>query len=211
MVDSSPAFVKDNYGGVQITDLALLPETEQEFDEALTKWIAEWKADGVRSVQVRFKPPKCHLMNPAAKHGFYFHHAKQQEGYVLMILWLDEKVPCRMPPFAHHYLGVGGLCLNEKREIVLIQENRTRDARLWKLPGGFVDGGERLSAASVREVKEESGVEAEFVGILGLREQVKWKYGASDLYVACILMGQAGQEIDVQDKREVKQARWVPL
>ena len=131
-------------------------------------------------------------MNVAAKRGFFFHHAKQQEGYVLMILWLDEKVPCRMPPFAHHYLGVGGLCINEKREIVLIQENRSTDNRLWKLPGGYVDAGERVSEASERELMEESGVKPEFVGVLGLREQVKFKYGASDIYVACILMDTVG-------------------
>ena len=128
-----------------------------------------------------------------------------------MILWLDDKVPCRMPPFAHHYLGVGGLCLNDQREIILIQENRSTDARLWKLPGGFVDGGERVSTASVREVKEESGIDAEFAAIMGMREQVKFKYGASDIYIGCILMDQKGQEIDIQDKREVKQARRVPL
>ena len=51
---------------------------------------------------------------------------------------------------------------------------------------------------------EESGVKPEFVGVLGLREQVKFKYGASDIYVACILMDKEGQSIDVQDKREVK-------
>ena len=123
-----------------------------------------------------------------------------------MILWLDETVPCRMPPFAHHYLGVGGLCINEKREIILIQENRSTDARLWKLPGGFVDANERISEASVRELREESGVVPEFLGILGIRENVKFKYGASDMYVACILIDFKGQSIDVQDKREVKQA-----
>jgi len=78
-------------------------------------------------------------MNAAAKYGFYFHHAKPKENYVLMILWLDEKVPDRMPPYAHHYVGVGGLCINEKREIVLIQQNRSTNHRLWKLPGGFSD------------------------------------------------------------------------
>ena len=33
-----------------------------------------------------FRPPKCHLMNVAAKHGFTFHHAKTD--YVLMTLWM---------------------------------------------------------------------------------------------------------------------------
>ena len=74
---SSSQFKKDRYGGIEILDLSLLPETEQEFDQSLGVWIDEWKADGVRSVQIRFKPPKCHLMNVAAKWGFFFHHAKQ--------------------------------------------------------------------------------------------------------------------------------------
>jgi len=55
------------------------------------------------------------MMDCAAQHGFYFHHAHQKEGYVLMILWLDEKVPCRFPHYAHHYVGVGGAMVNEKR------------------------------------------------------------------------------------------------
>ena len=76
--------------------------------------------EGARG-RIHIKPPKCHLINPAAKHGFYFHHAEPKEGYVLMILWLDEKVPDRMPPYAHHYLGVGSMCINEKREIIIIQ------------------------------------------------------------------------------------------
>ena len=60
-----------------------------------------------------------------------------------------------------------------------------------------MDPGERISESSVRELREESGVEPEFVGVLGLREQVKFKYGVSDMYVSCILMDFKGQGIDV--------------
>lgn len=43
-------FSKDRYGGIEITDLNLLPDTEKDFDEKLTVWIEEWKLDKVRSV-----------------------------------------------------------------------------------------------------------------------------------------------------------------
>jgi len=69
-----------------------------------------------------------------------------------MILWMDKKVPCRMPPFAHHYVGVGGIVINDKNEILLIKENRSVDSRRWKLPGGFVDQNEPISKAVEREV-----------------------------------------------------------
>ena len=51
-------------------------------------------------------------MNVAHRHGFYFHHAK--DNYVLMILWMDKSMPNRMPGYADHYIGLGGVVLNNK-------------------------------------------------------------------------------------------------
>ena len=59
-------------------------------------------------------------MNIAAKFGFYFHHAK--DDYVLMCIWMDESMPDRLPAYADHFVGVGGLIINERREVLLIQE-----------------------------------------------------------------------------------------
>ena len=84
-------------------------------------------------------------MNVAAKHGFIFHHAKTD--YVLMTLWMDQSMPSRLPAYADHFVGVGGLCINEKREILMIQENRAKAmgaSKPWKFPGGFVDAGELI-------------------------------------------------------------------
>lgn len=46
--------------------------------------------------------------------------------------------------------------------IVLIE--RRNDPIGWALPGGFVDYGETLEAAAVREAKEETGLEVELLG-----------------------------------------------
>ena len=62
-----------------------------------------------------------------------------------MILWLDSKVPNRMPSYANHYVGVGGIVINKAKQIMLIKERRTLDNRKWKLTGGFMDPNERIS------------------------------------------------------------------
>jgi len=59
-------------------------------------------------------------MNVASKLGFYFHHANKLENYVLMCLWLDEAVADRLPAFADHFIGVGGIMVNDKLEVLMI-------------------------------------------------------------------------------------------
>jgi 8-oxo-dGTP diphosphatase len=51
------------------------------------------------------------------------------------------------------------------RGIVLIE--RRNPPHGWALPGGFVDYGETLEAAAVREAREETGLEIRLIGQLG--------------------------------------------
>src|SRR5258708_29192557 len=54
---------------------------------------------------------------------------------------------------------------NAADEILLI---RRSDNDNWALPGGAVDLGESLTQASIRETREESGVECEITGVSGI-------------------------------------------
>ena len=49
----------------------------------------------------------------------------------------------------------------EGERVVLIR--RAHPPLGWALPGGFVDEGERLDAAAVREAKEETGLDVELL------------------------------------------------
>jgi 8-oxo-dGTP diphosphatase len=53
------------------------------------------------------------------------------------------------------------IIIEYNKGIVLIKRKNPPDG--WALPGGFVDYGESLEAAAVREAKEETGLEVELV------------------------------------------------
>jgi 8-oxo-dGTP diphosphatase len=56
------------------------------------------------------------------------------------------------------------------RDGKLLLARRTKPPFLWSVPGGAVEWGETLAAAALRELREETGVEAEIVGYAGYSE-----------------------------------------
>jgi ADP-ribose pyrophosphatase YjhB (NUDIX family) len=75
---------------------------------------------------------------------------------------MDPSSHNKIPAYADHYVGVGGVVINQKGEILLIQERREPEPRKWKFPGGFMDPGETIKQAAEREVLEETGVKTTF-------------------------------------------------
>ena len=52
------------------------------------------------------------------------------------------------------------------RSVLLVKRGRAPFAGLWSLPGGKTEGDETPRAAACRELKEETGIEAEVEGIV---------------------------------------------
>lgn len=66
--------------------------------------------------------------------------------------------------------SVNVVVANEAGEILLI---RRTDNDNWSLPGGAIDLGESVSQAGIRETKEESGIDCEITGLVGIYSDPK--------------------------------------
>jgi ADP-ribose pyrophosphatase YjhB (NUDIX family) len=69
------------------------------------------------------------------------------------------------PPANSMVPSVNVVVENDRGEILLI---RRSDNDNWALPGGAIDLGESMTQAALREVKEETGIDCEVTGLVGI-------------------------------------------
>ncbi|OWM85878.1 nudix hydrolase 2-like isoform X2 [Punica granatum] len=198
----------DKYEGV-IVDMKKAPVMEPEvFCSALRASMSLWKKQGKRGVWIKLPIEKVNLVESAVQQGFWFHHA--EPTYLMLINWLPV-VPCTLPANASHRVGVGAVVLNDQREILVVQENSgcLRGMGVWKIPTGVVDEGEDIHDAIVREVKEETGIDTEFLEILAFRQAHKAYFDKSDLFFVCMLRPLS---FDIRRQHlEIEAAQWMPF
>lgn len=104
----------------------------------------------------------CTKTGATSEFGFAFHSA--EEGHLMLTKWLPTDTPNTLPSNASHTVGVGAIVTDPDGRVLLLREKSGPAARLgiWKLPTGLVDAGEELHDAALREVKEETGIDATF-------------------------------------------------
>jgi 8-oxo-dGTP pyrophosphatase MutT (NUDIX family) len=107
--------------------------------------------------------------------------------------------------------SVNVVVANEAGEILLI---RRTDNDNWSLPGGAIDLGESLPQAGIRETKEETGIDCEITGLVGIYTDPKHvlHYTSNDEVrqeFTVVLTGSpvGGQPTPSDESSEV---RWVP-
>lgn len=104
----------------------------------------------------------------------------------------------------------GVLAVNERGEILL---QRRRDTGQWALPMGKQEIGETVTECAIRETREETGVDVEITGILGIFSDPAHLAAYSDGEIRqeyeVTLLGRAiGGAPGAND--EASDARWVP-
>ena len=106
--------------------------------------------------------------------------------------------------------SAGILLISDGRFLILRRSKRSNNPRLWDLPGGQRDDGERADEAAWREANEEIGYlpRADVSGrILVLRKGGKKRY---DLFV-CVASARVRKRWQPQIDHEHSDYRWVDL
>ena len=80
-----------------------------------------------------------------------------------------EKIQQKIIITPKHIVSAATIVLNSKNEILLIKGPK----RGWEVPGGQVEEGESLTAAAIRETKEESGIDVEILKFCGIFQNVE--------------------------------------
>jgi 8-oxo-dGTP pyrophosphatase MutT (NUDIX family) len=96
-------------------------------------------------------------------------------------------------------------------EVILASRRTRRGDLAWGLAKGGIEDDESLEDAAVREVREETGIEAEIEDSLG---DTKYMYVWEDVRIRktvhFFLMRATGGDVDDRDD-EMEEVRWFPL
>ncbi|CAN6448403.1 unnamed protein product [Victoria cruziana] len=158
--------VEDKYDGITVEIKE--PVDVTAFAASLKASISNWRQQGKKGVWLKIPIQLATLVPAAVEEGFWYHHA--EPTYLMLVHWLPD-TPHTLPINATHRVGVGAIVINSERQVLVVQEKTGffRGSGVWKIPTGVIDEGEDITVGAVREVKEETGIETEFVEILTFR------------------------------------------
>lgn len=112
--------------------------------------------------------------------------------------------------FPTHIVAAGGLVEDGNGNVLLV---KTRDGG-WVYPGGQIEVGENLIDGLIREIKEESGIDANVSHLIGVFSNTgihKWYDGVTDVPTKVMfdfVCKPVGGELAISE--ETTDSRWVP-
>ena len=121
----------DRFKGITVTS-GKEPCSIEQFSTKLKASIDQWTKEGYRGVWFLVGLSESEWVPVLAANGFTFHHARNPDR-VAMVKWLPADEECQIPPYAHHMIGVGGMVVNHRDEILAIQGPNSKLVRVLAL------------------------------------------------------------------------------
>ena len=106
------------------------------------------------------------------------------------VIYLDPKV------------AVGTVIGDEQGRVVLVSRAIEPGYGLWVFPGGYVDRGEEVTVAAIREAREEAGLDIQLSGLVNI-----YSYPGRPLVVIVYAATALGKELCVDE--ECLEAQWL--
>ncbi|XP_044760555.1 nudix hydrolase 8 isoform X2 [Coccinella septempunctata] len=195
----------DRFRGITVHSNVELCESS-DLAKKLEESLDYWRENNKRTIWFKVYLEQSDWVPHLAKKGFKYHHAK--EDYVMMYLWLPIDESNNIPAYAHTLVGVGGIVVNDKSQILVVREKYATRV-FWKLPGGYAEPGENLVDTAIREVREETNITTEFQSVIAFRHTHGRVYNCSDIYVVVSLRPTSN---DIQkSNQEISECLWMDI
>jgi ADP-ribose pyrophosphatase YjhB (NUDIX family) len=125
------------------------------------------------------------------------------EAEVLLDEWM-KMVGQGVPGYVTPKVAVGAVVGNDKGELLLVQR---ADSGIWLYPTGWADIGYSASEVAVKEVKEETGIDAEPIRIIAVLDGLRLGFTTVPLYSLVFHCRATGGELQAHPL-ETKAVGW---
>jgi len=190
--------VNDRYDGVTIEAFEGLGA--ETFARELGRLIGA--LEGKKLLWIKLPIARSELIPILTGHDFFYHHCNAADLTLVKKLVHAPEIPTAK----NHTLGVGAVVIDGDKLLVI----KDRIWQTYKLPGGYIDDRENISAALAREVREETGVEVAFDAVVSLGHFTPGQFNESNLYIVCRATP-LSTAINILDCDEIIEARWMAV
>lgn len=98
-------------------------------------------------------------------------------------------------------VAVGTIITDDAQRLLLVRRAIEPGYGLWVFPGGYVDRGEEVTAAAIREAREEAGLEVRLEGLVNI-----YSYAGRPIVIIVYAATVTGGALCIDD--EGLEARW---